>query len=288
MLITSFQCEDCQKELQFDDILEKNRTNLSKNECNDYIISFLKKTYNNNFEYTVILFCKKCKDNIEHIFTEKENSYHFKCKKCELKGLNFSYFLSIEEDSMQNKDEENYENQNIIDKPISPPIKQDLNANSKPIDISHLYTNEPQELYQKKDENIKIIYSEKIKNPEMISRAQPAPNKSNSEYENRERIYRTPSLNNKSDENEKIYRTPNLSLNNKSGEKIMVTFIKNDHKYAFKFYSTDSISNQNNMIRKVINLGPNPTYYNNGNKVDINASFKENKIFNGYYIEIDD
>ena len=272
MLITSFQCEDCQKELQFDDILEKNRTNLSKNECNDYIISFLKKAYNNNFEYTVILFCKKCKDNIEHIFTEKENSYHFNCKKCKLKGLNFSYFLSIEEDIMQNKDEENYEKQNIIDKSISPPIKQDLNENLKPIDISHLYTNEPQELYQKKDENIKIIYSEKINNPEMISRAQPAPNKSNSEYTKKERKY----------------RTPNLPLNNKSGEKIMVTFIKNDKKYDFYFYPTDIISNQIDNIRKVINLGPNSTYYYNGNEVNINASFKENKIFNGSSIEIDD
>ena len=30
---------------------------------------------------------EKCKDNIEHIFTEKENSYHFNYKKCKLKGL---------------------------------------------------------------------------------------------------------------------------------------------------------------------------------------------------------
>ena len=44
----------------------------------------------------------------------------------------------------------------------------------------------------------------------MISRAEPIPNKSNSEYAKKERIY----------------RTPNLPLNNKSGEKIMVTFIR--------------------------------------------------------------
>lgn len=72
-----------------------------------------------------------------------------------------------------------------------------------------------------------MIYSPKIKNPEMISRAQPAPNNIKSKFIQK-----------------KEYKTPNETIFNKSGEKIMVTFIKDDNKYNFYFYPKDSISNQ--------------------------------------------
>ena len=54
MLITSLTYEDCENNFQLHDKIEKNKTNLSKNECDDYSISLIKNTKNNSFQYTII------------------------------------------------------------------------------------------------------------------------------------------------------------------------------------------------------------------------------------------
>ena len=76
------QCEDCQKEFQFDDVIEQDKPNISKDECEDYEISLIKKLENGDFEFTVILNCKKCNYNINSTFTEKEKYFHFTCNNC--------------------------------------------------------------------------------------------------------------------------------------------------------------------------------------------------------------
>ena len=128
MLIALLQCEDCQKEFQFEDVIEQDKPNISKDECEDYEISLIKKLENNDFECTVIVNCKKCDYSINNTFTEKETNFHFTCNNCNLKGLNFNYFLSIEEDNkpqlnqIENDDDIN---KMRLDRSTAPPIIQE-------------------------------------------------------------------------------------------------------------------------------------------------------------------
>jgi hypothetical protein len=98
MILTYLKCEDCQENFEFSDEMNKNNTNFSKEECDNYEISFIKKHIDNTFEYIIIFTCKKCESKINKTFEEKEVNFHFKCEKCPLKGMNFNYFLSQEDD----------------------------------------------------------------------------------------------------------------------------------------------------------------------------------------------
>ena len=79
MLIALLQCEDCQKEFQFEEVMEQNRPSISKRKCEDYEISLIKKLENNNFACTIIVNCKNCNciRNFTLTFTEKENEISF-------------------------------------------------------------------------------------------------------------------------------------------------------------------------------------------------------------------
>lgn len=272
LLITELKCEDCQKVFSLEDNLEKNKANISKPECKDYLLSLIKKAVNYNFEYTVIFNCKNCNNfNINKVFNEKEIiNYIFKCNNCNLKGLSFSYFLSNEEDpnietnviKVEKEDEK-------IDKSIAPPI--DINSdNMNPKAINQLSSKEDIPDSKKKElnnnqNNIAIPYSEINKRVEKISAFDVNQMKIKSEQINKKI---------------KHYSTP---------VGIDIIFVKNyTNYYKLSFLDTDSISSQIETIRQKIDLGENPSYYYNGVKIDINKSFKENQIYNNSYIEIED
>jgi hypothetical protein len=274
MLLTSLNCEDCQNNYELADEFEKNKTNISKYECDDYTISLIKKTKNNEFEYSIIFSCKKCKNSITQIFTTKEQKYHFKCLNCKnLKGLIFNYFLSLEdyksaknEPIIEPKKEENIK---------APPVFEQPNNNSVP------ENNNPFELYQNKNEyedqkqsllvpkhvvekKINMPSSEINRNRNNISEIEHAPINVKSEPLKKEKQYKTP------------------------GKMINITFYKNNHKEKFEFDETDCINDKIEIIKNKINLGPNSKFYYNSEIVNPNQSFKENKIFDNCEIEIEE
>ena len=210
MLITSLYCEDCQNNYQLDDEFEKNKTIISKYECDDYAISLIKKTHNNEFDYSIIFNCKNCNKNITQTFTTKENTFLFKCYNCKnLKGLTLYYFLSLEEDSMaQNepkflpKNENNIKKSENLNSSTAPPAFQQERNNSIPIN------NNPSEFNQHKNENdlqnqflfglkpneqnINIPFSEINRMQNMISQVVPKPKIGKTEAAEKEKIYKTP------------------------------------------------------------------------------------------------
>ena len=260
MLLTNLNCEDCQENLEFSDEIINNNTNFSKEECDYYEISFIKKNINNNFEYTIIFICRKCESKINKTFKEKEANFHFKCKKCPLKGVNFSYFLSQEDDAYQKNDSINASH------PKEDNVPQPLNSLS---DLTPVISGnkkkgiaQPNEIFESNPyKNDKNEQNDKIDNPRNI----------------------IPS---------KIYSTPNeeeiKEKEEEKEEKIKVIFIKNKQKYTFYFKPSDSINNKINCIKQKIDLGNNPVFIYNSNEIDKNKSFRENKISNGFSIEIEE
>lgn len=251
LLITEINCQDCKKDFQFDEKIEYNKTNLLKSECENYSLSFIKKTLNNKFEFTVIFNCKQCQNNITKIFKAKEeNNYCFKCRKCNLKGLFFSYFLSIEENSPFIQFENNNEN-----------IDEDSNLQL----INKNFNNEEVEkCLINKENNVHNYYSDIDKNKGNLGKADSNPMNIKSEPLFKKKEYSTPF-------------------------EITIIFVKNDIQYEIKVIETDIIRRQTHKIKaKISDLGPNPQYYYNGRKLDINKTFKENQVFNRSYLEIED
>jgi hypothetical protein len=79
--------------------------------------------------------------------TEKESNCNFKCKNCSLKGINFNYFLSQEEDNNPKK-ENNGINNNDINKAKGPSIYDNSGINFPiPINSPQIYTNQPSDHY---------------------------------------------------------------------------------------------------------------------------------------------
>ena len=284
--MTELYCEDCQKDEQFIDNLEKNKTNLSKYECNDYSLSLIKNTTNNDFEYTILFNCIKCKNRIKKIFKRKEeNNYYFKCNKCNLKGITFSYVLSIEEEQKINpfgnqyeKREEQAEDKKE-EKEMRPNVAQ-ININSdsmEPKPLNQLYTNEGSDSSQIEN-RFNPIRNEVINFEDNSIFPQSEINRNHGEISKVEVDYRNVKsgpVNNK----KKVYSTPVV---------IDIIFVKNYIEYKLSFYDLDTIRSQNEKIRERIDLGPNPCYYYNGKILDVDKTFKENKIYNGSYIEIED
>lgn len=294
MLLTNLHCNDCQKDFQFIDNIDKNRTNLSKDECVDYSLSLIKKTNENNFEYIVNVNCNKCNGNIYQTFTEKENNFHFKCRNCPLNGISFNYFLSQEEDNAPKS--ENRENKNLC-LPTS-----EISDNNYPIPInsSNMYTNQPTNSYQSseqkytnrnnsEDTNPRQQYENPFRKQEVeayeevdnVPKAQSALNNKQINISNvdaSKRGMKTQNLPNK-----KIYTTPQAF----EQKQIKIIFVKNNSTYEFYFSLSDSIISQLNKIKEKIDISDNAIYYYNSQLLDINKTFKENKICNGAFIEID-
>ena len=282
--MTSLYCEDCQNNYELDDEFEKNKTNLSKYECDDYTISLIKKTKNNEFEYSIIFNCKKCKNSITQIFTTKEQNYHFKCYNCNnLKGLILNYFLSLEDDKnvkyepiIQPKEEENInKNNKFINRSIAPPVFEQPNNNSVP------ENNNPFELYQKKNEYEDQKQSLLVPKPYVEQKINMPFSEINRNRNNISEIEHVP-INVKSEplKKEKKYKTP--------GKMINITFYKNNHKEKFEFDEADCINDKIEIIKNKINLGPNSKFYYNSEIVNPYQSFKENKIFDNCEIEIEE
>ena len=309
MLLTYLHCDDCQKDFESTDNITKNTTKISKDECKDYSLSLIKKEKNNNFEYIIIVLCKKCSENMSQSFTQKENNYFFKCKNCSLNGIKFNYFLSQEED---NNNPQNYINE--INESKAPAISEYQSINY-PVSINsqQMFTNQPSYPYPYPDNS----------DPSGVQNKKDEPKYTNDYFKNEkyqpkhkqyvlkesnfvdEQISSTTlnknmpmlskvELNNigakteNENQNKKIYVTPDMSLKKYLKEKIKVTFIKPSSSHEFFFNAYDCISNHINKIRETMNLGPNPTYYYNSKPVDINKTFKENNIFNDSFLEIED
>jgi hypothetical protein len=308
MLLTYLHCNDCQKDFEFTDNLGKKAIKMSKEECKDYSLSLIKKTKNNNFEYVVNVNCKRCSDNMNMTFTEKERNFNFKCKNCSLKGINFNYFLSQEEDNNP-KNENNGINNNDINKAKDPSIYDNSVINFPiPINSPQIYTNQPSDHYPYPDNSAQRSIQSNRNEPQF----------SNSSYKDHPKPYHLDNKIKNNDsvplsvfdknmkglskvesqkrevntgyniQNKKGYYTPDISLKKQSKEKIKVTFIKQSNSYVFEFNLYDIIRNQIDKVKEKMNLVGNPIYYNNSNKVDINKTFKENNIYNDSIIEIED
>ena len=318
--MTYLKCEDCQKTFEFDEPIEKNKANISKEECNDYSISLIKKLNNNDFEYTIIIICKNCNSKKNRTFTKKENNFHLECNNCNLKGLNIIYFLSLEEENKPEFENNEDINKMRIDKSTAPPIiPVEIMNELRPLNDSGAKTSEDSysnknntsdDKYQERNEekknnykrevhkinDINIPISEINRPPEMISNIEPSNRNIKSEkIKIPEKIFRTPNLinqnnNNNNNNNNFNNNNYNSNFNNKNilGEKITVTFVKNGNEYNFNFYEREKIIDKIEEINKIINIGPNCTYYYNSDHIDINKTFKENRIFNGAAIEIID
>ena len=295
MLLTNIHCNDCQKDFQFIDNIDKNRTNLSKDECVDYSLSLIKKTNESNFEYIVNVNCNKCNDNISKAFTEKENNFHFKCKNCPLNGIIFNYFLSQEEDNEPKI--ENRENRN----PSLPTAEISENNYPIPINSSNMYTNQPTNQYQSseqkytnkgnhEDSHQNKHYENPFRKPKVESceknynpiKAQSALNNKQINISDVEASKM--GLKSQNPYNQKIYVTPDTFQQ----KQIKVIFVKNNSTYEFYFSLSDNIINQLNKIREKIDISNNANYYYNSQLININKTFKENNICNGAYIEIGD
>ena len=258
MLLTYLNCEDCQKNLEFQDEINKNNTNFSKEECDNYELSFIKKNIDNVFEYTVLFTCKKCKSKINKTFREKEAYFNFKCEKCPLKGMNLNYFLSQENDAYQKNDSNNASN------PKENNILQPLNS------ISDLTP----AIYGKKPNNSIDTHSNLEFDPHKNDINNNINNPKNSPQI---KIYTTPN-----DEAKKIMK----EKEQKDEKKIKVIFVKDDKEYSLEFFPSDIINNKINYIKQKIDLGSNPVFIYNSNELDKNKSFTENKIYNEFKIEI--
>ena len=280
MLLTSLHCEDCQMDFEFPDEVPKNTTNLSKNECNNYFISLIKKNEDNRFEYTVIIKCKICKNFISQTFIQKENNFNFKCQNCKLKGITFSYFLSIEDDVNQ-KYVPPPENKPIIIENDEPSIQiEPLNEEAKytnlpPDKIQDLYISREQSYQQLNknnqnfmNNNINNAFSARnyVNNNNKISKIQENELNFKSQYNNKNKIYKTPD----------------------QPKKYKVIFIKNDEEHSFLFDPKDNINKQIDIIKQKINLGKNPVFYYNSEEIDLNKFFEENKIVDDLKIEVEE
>ena len=296
MLLSNLDCEDCNEHFEFTDELNKNYTNFSKEECNNYEISFIKKNIVDDFEYIIILTCKRCKNKINKSFKEKEVNFHFKCENCPLKGMNFNYFLS-QEDDVNQKNSINIINQNLNNgkddashSKVSDVLRP-LNSftdSSSPISESNYSINSNSQQYfdleynpYKNDNNNDNNGNNKIND--------------NNNNDNNNNII-NPSVNNPKNSAQqkamKVYRTPNKEAEKvkekEKGKKIKVYFVKNNKKYALEFISSDSINNNINYIKQNLDLGNNPVFLNNSNVIDKSKSFTENRIYDGFYIEVED
>ena len=296
MLLSNLDCEDCNEHFEFTDELNKNYTNFSKEECNNYEISFIKKNIVNDFEYIIILTCKRCKNKINKSFKEKEVNFHFKCENCPLKGMNFNYFLS-QEDDVNQKNSINIINQNLNNgkddashSKVSDVLRP-LNSftdSSSPISESNYIINSNSQQYfdleynpYKNDNNNDNNGNNKIND--------------NNNNDNNNNII-NPSVNNPKNSAQqkamKVYHTPNKEAEKvkekEKGKKIKVYFVKNNKKYALEFISSDSINNNINYIKQNLDLGNNPVFLNNSNVIDKSKSFTENRIYDGFYIEVED
>lgn len=260
MLIGTLNCEDCQQIFSLEDKLIKNKSNLEKEECRNYSISFIKKFLDNNFMLEIIINCKKCNQNIFQSFSDNEKEYHFKCPNCSLKGLYLYYCLSIEEDNSQDKIPEIKKEEDIAS---SKPINNGNSLNNKFLNNFDIITIP----YNQNDELKKVIHpkSELNKNNKILSGVE-LPIKNIHSEANNKKIKR--------------YVTPR--------EKIKVIFIKNKYKYQFTFNESDIINDKIYEIKNSINLGSYPVFYFNGDIIDVNKTFKENQIFDGSIIEIED
>lgn len=309
MLLTYLHCNDCQRDFEFTDNISKNAIKMSKEECKDYSLSLIKKMKNNNFEYVINVNCKRCSDNMNMTFTEKESNCNFICKKCSLKGINFNYFLSQEEDNNPKKDN-NVINNKDINKAKVPSIRDNSNINFPiPINSPQIYTNQPSDPYPNSNDSTQnSVQSNKnkqqftnnsykdhpkpyhlkneIKNNDSVPlSALDKNNKVLSKVESKEREVNTGC---KEKNKNGYYHTPDISLQKQSKEKIKVTFVKQSKNYVFEFNLYDNICNQIDKVKEAMNLVGNPIYYNNSKKVDINKTFKENNIYNDSIIEIED
>ena len=296
MLLSNLDCEDCNEHFEFTDELNKNYTNFSKEECNNYEISFIKKNIVDDFEYIIILTCKRCKNKINKSFKEKEVNFHFKCENCPLKGMNFNYFLS-QEDDVNQKNSINIINQNLNNgkddashSKVSDVLRP-LNSftdSSSPISESNYSINSNSQQYfdleynpYKNDNNNDNNGNNKIND--------------NNNNDNNNNII-NPSVNNPKNSAQqkamKVYRTPNKEAEKvkekEKGKKIKVYFVKNNKKYALEFISSDNINNNINYIKQNLDLGNNPVFLNNSNVIDKSKSFTENRIYDGFYIEVED
>ena len=301
MLLTYLNCEDCQENLEFTDEINKNNTNFSKEECTNYEISFIKKNIENVFEYTIIFTCKKCKFKINKTFKEKEANFHFKCEKCPLKGMNFNYFLSKEDDVYQKNDSniDSHPKENNVLQPLNSlndltpaiggnkftnsnaksginqmhsnldlnPFKNEINNNNNfNNNINNNNPNNP----NNNPNNINIINNDIINQEDNSKNVAPI------------KRYSTPK------EEVKTVKEKEKEKEKKDEEIIKIIFIKNKQKYSLYFKRSDSINNKINYIKQNIDLGNNPVFIYNSNEIDKNKSFAENQIYGESYIEIED
>jgi len=332
MLLSNLDCEDCNEHFEFTDELNKNYTNFSKEECNNYEISFIKKNIVNDFEYIIILTCKRCKNKINKSFKEKEVNFHFKCENCPLKGMNFNYFLS-QEDDVNQKNSINIINQNLNNgkddashSKVSDVLRP-LNSftdSSSPISESNYSINSNSQQYfdleynpYKNDNNNdnngnnKINDNDNNGNNKINDNDNNDNNKINDNNNNDNNDNNKINDNNNNDNNNniinpsvnnpknsaqqkamKVYHTPNKKAEKvkekEKGKKIKVYFVKNNKKYALEFISSDNINNNINYIKQNLDLGNNPVFLNNSNVIDKSKSFTENRIYDGFYIEVED
>ena len=289
MLLNYLNCEDCQKDFEFSDEINKNNANFSKEECDDYQISFIKKNIDDIFEYTIIFTCKKCKNKINKTFREKEANFHFKCEKCPLKGINFNYFLSQEDDAYLKNDSNNpsHTKGNNVLKPLNslsdltPVIygnKSNKNTEIKDIDQKNVILEFNPFKNDKSDKN--DIINNNLTNPEVNN---------NPKNVIPLKRYSTPNEEKeKEKEEEEKIKEEEKEKEEEEEEKIKIIFVKNKQKYPLYFKPSDSINNKINYIKQNIDLGNNPVFLYNSNEIDKNKSFRENKIISGFLIEIEE
>lgn len=295
-MISGLKCSDIQRE--YYDIIDEIPIFNRKEECTHYEIKIKRRSEKSIFQqFDIKLVCKQCKDQINKSLNSKKNKFEYECLKCKYPPISFCY------EYLQSNEPETFKKKNCLEDK-SDIFETNIKTNIETKDETHIaaplgiegyiqHNNINEEIQKssivnedyKKEKEEKIMGARKEKRfftPNDLSDNSQTKNKSN---QKKQMIYYTPPNDSKSINKSNIKLDASNTIN--APNMIKITIMYNNQEELFEFNSLETIRSQYYKIKERFNFDEFKPLISNSKNKDLDKSFFENQISNGFILEID-